>query len=191
MHQCSFTRDLERGNHQLPGSPPGQLAEGQGNQNCDRQPAKAAGDYPEEANVEQYHVFITQKDDMKDDHWFDIEVNAVMPAEPQYMHWSEASITWGHEDHPSLMPRPGGYAVVLNPIMFSKTHTCYFSRMLIDGGNNINLLYHTSMEKLRIPAAQLKPTKLTFHGIMLGLSCTPMGKIQLEVLFEEKDNFHR
>jgi hypothetical protein len=22
-------------------------------------------------------------------------VNAVMPAEPQYMHWSEAAITWG------------------------------------------------------------------------------------------------
>jgi hypothetical protein len=42
-HQCSFTRDLERGNHQLP--------------------AKADGDYPEEANVEQYHVFTTQKED--------------------------------------------------------------------------------------------------------------------------------
>jgi hypothetical protein len=27
-------------------------------------------------------------------------VNAVMPAEPQFMHWSEAAVTWGHEDHP-------------------------------------------------------------------------------------------
>jgi hypothetical protein len=27
-------------------------------------------------------------------------VNAVMPAEPQFMHWSEAAITWGREDHP-------------------------------------------------------------------------------------------
>jgi hypothetical protein len=50
--QCSFTRDLERGKHRLSGPPLGLSAEGQGNQNRDRQPAKAAGDYPEEANVE-------------------------------------------------------------------------------------------------------------------------------------------
>jgi hypothetical protein len=113
-----------------------------------------------------------------------------MPVEPQYMHWYEASITWGCEDHPPLMPRSRGYALVLNPIMFSETHTCRFSRVLIDEGSNINLLYHTSMEKLGIPAAQLKPTKLTFHSIVLGHSCMPMGRIQLEVLFGEKDNFH-
>jgi hypothetical protein len=88
------------------------------------------------------------------------------------------------------MPRPGGYALVLNPIVFSETHTCRFSRVLIDGGSSINLLYRTSMEKLGIPAIQLKPTKLTFHGIMSGHSCTPMGRIQLEVLFGEKDNHH-
>jgi hypothetical protein len=63
--------------------------------------------------------------------------------------------------------------------------------MLIDGGSNINLFYRTSMEKLGIPAIHLKPTKLTFHGIVPGHSCTPMGKIQLEVLFGEKDNHRR
>jgi hypothetical protein len=180
---------LEQGHHQLPGPPPGLPAEAQGHKN--RQPAKAAGDYPEEANVEQHHVFTTQKEDPMDEPWFGVEENAVMPAEPQYMHWSEASITWGHEDHPPLMPRPGGYALVLNPIMFSEMHTCHFSCVLIDGGSSINLLYRTSMEKLGIPAIQLKPSKLTFHGIVPGHSCTPMGRIQLEVLFGEKDNYHR
>jgi hypothetical protein len=63
MRQCSFTRDPERGNHQLPGAPPGLPDKGQGNQNQDRQPAKGAEDYPEEANIEQYHVFTTQKED--------------------------------------------------------------------------------------------------------------------------------
>jgi hypothetical protein len=47
------------------------------------------------------------------------------------------------------------------------------------------------MEKLGIPAIQLKPTKLTFHGIVPGHSCTPMGRIKLEVLFREKDNYRR
>jgi hypothetical protein len=130
-------------------------------------------------------------EELKDEPWFGVEVNAVMQVRPQYMHWSETSITWGSEDHPPLMPRPGGYTLVLNPIVFSETHTYWFSRVLIDGGISINLLYRTSMEKLGIPAIRLKPTKLTFHGIMPGHSCTPMGRIQLEVLFGEKDNHRR
>jgi hypothetical protein len=150
---------------QLPGPPLGQPAEGQGNQNRERQPAPAASDYPKEANVDQYHVFITQKEDKRDDLWYEAKVNAVAPLEPQYMHWSKASITWGREDHPPLIPRPRGYALVLNPIVFSDTHTCRFSHVLINRGSSSNLLYHTSMEKLGIPAAQLKPNKLTFHGI--------------------------
>jgi hypothetical protein len=186
--QCNFTRDLEQGNHQLPGPLPGLPAEAQGNKN--RQPAKAIGDYPEEANVEQYHMFTSQAEDPKDEPWFGVEVNAVMQVGPQYMHWFDASITWGREYHLPLMPRPGGYALVLDAIVFSETHTCRFSRMLIDGGSSINLLYHTSMEKLGIPTIQLKPTKLTFHRIMPGYSCTPMGRIKLEVLFGGKDN-HR
>jgi hypothetical protein len=47
------------------------------------------------------------------------------------------------------------------------------------------------MEKLGIPEIQLKPTKLTFHGIMPGHLCTPMGRIELKVLFVGKDNHHR
>jgi hypothetical protein len=114
-----------------------------------------------------------------------------MPAEPQFMHWSEVAITWGREDHPLLMPSPGEYALVLDPVMCSDTHTCRFSRVLIDGGSNINLLYRSSMEKLGIPLAQLKPSRLTFHGIMSGYSCTPMGRVQLEVLFGKKGNSRR
>jgi hypothetical protein len=40
------------------------------------------------------------------------------------MHWSEEAIAWGREDHPPLMPSPGEYALVLDPIMRSNTHTC-------------------------------------------------------------------
>jgi hypothetical protein len=57
--------------------------------------------------VEQYHVFTSQMEDPKDEPWFGVEVNAVIQVGPQYMHWSDASITWGCEDHPPLMPSPG------------------------------------------------------------------------------------
>jgi hypothetical protein len=79
----------------------------------------------------------------------------------------------------------------LDLIVFSEMHTCRFSHVLIDGGSSINLLYRTLMEKLGILAIQLKPTKLTFYGIVPGYSCTPMGRIELEVLFGGKDNHHR
>jgi hypothetical protein len=63
--------------------------------------------------------------------------------------------------------------------------------VLIDSGSSINHLYRSSMEKLGIPLAQLKPSWLTFHGIVPGHSCTPMGRVQMEVLFREKGNSRR
>jgi hypothetical protein len=104
------------------------------------------------------------------------------------MHWSEAAITWGHEDHPPLMPSPGEYAMVLDLIMCFNMHTCRFSHMLINGGSSINLLYRSSMEKLGIPISQFKQSRLTFHGIMPRHLCTPMGRVQLEVFFGKKGN---
>jgi hypothetical protein len=138
--------------------------------------------------LETYHVFTTPEKDKRNDLWYEAEVNAVVPWEPQYMHWFEAAITWGREDHPPLMPSPGEYALVLDPNVHSDTHTCHFSRVLIDGGSSINLLYRNSMEKLGIPIAQLKPSQLTFHGVVPGHSCTPMRRVQLEVFFGEKGN---
>jgi hypothetical protein len=63
--------------------------------------------------------------------------------------------------------------------------------MLIDSGSSINLLYRSSMEKLGIPLSQLKPSRLTFHGIVPGHSCTHVGRVRLEVLFGEKGNSRR
>jgi hypothetical protein len=47
------------------------------------------------------------------------------------------------------------------------------------------------MEKLGILLAQLKPSQLTFHGIVPGHSCAPMGRVQLEVLSGKKGNSRR
>jgi hypothetical protein len=68
---------------------------------------------------------------------------------------------------------------------------CRFSHVLIDGGSGINLIYRSSLEKLGIPLAQLKLSRLTFHGIVPRHSCTPLGRVQLEVLFEKKGNSRR
>jgi hypothetical protein len=184
-------RELEQRARQIPGASQAQPAGGQEDQQ--RDPAGGEPDQDDDflADVEQYHIFTTPGKDKRNDFWHKAEVNAVMPAEPQFMHWSEAAITWGREDHPRLMHSPGEYALVLDPVVCSDTHMCQFSRVLIDGDSSINLLYRSSLEKLGIPLAQLKPSRLTFHGIVHGHSCTPLGKVQLEVLFGKKGNSRR
>ncbi|XP_020189853.1 uncharacterized protein [Aegilops tauschii subsp. strangulata] len=45
------------------------------------------------------------------------------------------------------------------------------------------------MEKLCIKEKQLQPSRSVFHGIVHGLSCSPIGKIKIDVLFGDKDQF--
>jgi hypothetical protein len=43
--------------------------------------------------------------------------------------------------------------MVLDPTFIADKWTCQFSRVLIDGGSSINLLYRDTMEKLGITEA--------------------------------------
>jgi hypothetical protein len=122
--QCRFIKELEQRAQQLPGAPRSQPAGGQEDHRHEPAAEKLdQGDDDFPVDVEQYHVFTTLRKDKRNDLWYEAEVNVVMPADPQYMHWSEAAITWGREDHPPLMPSLREYALVLDPIVHSDTHT--------------------------------------------------------------------
>ena len=107
------------------------------------------------------------------------------------MHWSERPISWSRADHPEVMPSPGSYALVLDVTLATERRAARFSRVLIDGGSSINILYRDIMEKLNLKAKQLMPSRTVFHGIVPGLSCSPIGKIKIDVLFGDKDHFRR
>ena len=62
-------------------------------------------------------IFVTEPRDRQSVHRRSMEVNAVIPAVPKYMMWSDQEITWSFKDHPKVMPNPGGYAPVVDPIM--------------------------------------------------------------------------
>jgi hypothetical protein len=49
-------------------------------------------------------------------------------------------------------------------------------------------MYQDTMQKLGIKENMLEPSKTTFHGIVPGLSCAPMGKIRIDVMFGNRDN---
>ena len=88
------------------------------------------------------------------------------------------------------MPSPGSYALVLDATFATERWAACFSRVLIDG-SNINILYKDTMEKLGIKQRHLQPSRTVFHGIVPGLSCSPIGKTQIDVLFRDKNHFRR
>ena len=117
-----------------------------------------------------------------------MEVNAVMPAVPKYMYWSKQQITWSLANHPKIMPSTGAYALVLDPIFIGPSIPVKFSRVLIDNGSSINIMYRDTMHKLGVTENMLQPSRTTFHGIVPGVSCSPMGKIRVDVIFGSKYN---
>ena len=161
-----------------------------GNNNINARPSRQ-NEYPgndyREAHA-SYVIFVTEPTDKKSLHRRALEVNVVMPAVPKYMHWSEQAITWSRDDHPRVMPNPGGYALVVDPTFIGPSVNVRFSRVLIDNGSAINIMYRDTMVKLGVSLNMLLPSSCTFHGIVPGVSCAPMGKIWIDVLFGTKEN---
>jgi hypothetical protein len=117
-----------------------------------------------------------------------MEVKAVMPVVPKLMYWSDQAMGWDLSDHHKVMPNPSGYAFMMDLTFIGPANNVKFSTVLIDNGNSINIMYQDMMHKLGIKKNMLEPSKTTFHGIVPGLSCSPMGKTRLDVMFGHQDN---
>jgi hypothetical protein len=105
-----------------------------------------------------YMVFETQRKDKQSLYRRSLEVNAVMSAVPRLMYWSEQAIGWDRADHPKLMPNPGGYALVMDPTFVRPANNVNFSKVLIDNGSSINIMYQDTMLKLGIKENMLEPS---------------------------------
>ncbi|KAK1642871.1 hypothetical protein QYE76_060676 [Lolium multiflorum] len=114
-----------------------------------------------------------------------LEVNAVIPPVPQYLNWSEQAITFDRRDTPAVLPKPGSYAMVLDPTIGSRRSVR--SRVLIDGGSSINI-YRDTARKLGIQEAEPShPHRLPWHRARPLLPAD--RRITLEVMFGKPDHF--
>ena len=95
-------------------------------------------------------MFTSVADDRRSRRLQQQEVNAVATDTLEFMHWSEKPISWSGADHPAVMPNPGSYALVLDATFATDKQDARFSRVLIDGGSSINILYKDIVEKLGI-----------------------------------------
>ena len=59
----------------------------------------------------------------------------------------------------------------------------------MDGGSSLNLLYQDTMRKMGIDPSRIKPTKMTFKGVIPGVEAHCTGSVTLEVVFGSPDNF--
>ena len=115
------------------------------------------------------------------------EVFTIRKATPSYLDWSEDTISFGRDDHPDFIPNPGQYPLFVDPIIGNTL----FSKVLMDEGSSLNIMYGHSLELMGIGLDKLRPNKSPFHGVAPGKRVQPLGQIDLPVCFGTAANFHK
>ena len=113
------------------------------------------------------------------------DVYAVEPVAPKFNPWSACPITFDRRAHKTSIRHGGSAALVLDPIIDG----FHLTRVLMDGGSSLNLLYQDTVHKASIYPSRIKPTKTTFKGVIPGVEARFTGSITLEVVFGSPDNF--
>ena len=113
------------------------------------------------------------------------DIYATEPVAPKFNPWSACPITFDRKDHPTSIRHGGSAALVLDPIIDG----FHLTRVLMDGDNNLNLLYQDTIRKMGIDPSRIKPTKTTFKGVIPGVEARCTGSLKLEVVFGSPDNF--
>jgi hypothetical protein len=100
------------------------------------------------------------------------EVLAVEKAPPSFLDWSEDAITFSREDHPNRIPNPGQYPLVVDPIIGNAR----FSKVLMDGGSSLNILYAHTLRLLGIGLDQLRPAQRRSMVSRRASASSPSGR---------------
>jgi hypothetical protein len=74
---------------------------------------------------------------------------------------------------------------VLDPII----NGYHFTRVLMDGGSDLNLIYQDTVRKMGIDPTQISHSNTTFKGVIPGQEARCTGSLLLEVVFGSPDNF--
>src|ERR1041385_3924235 len=85
----------------------------------------------------------------------------VQSKEPYYLCDSEVSITFSQRDHPPAIPRPGHTPLVLE----AQIGGYDVSRVFMDGGSSMNIIFSNTLHKIQIPPSVLKHSFTTFYGV--------------------------
>jgi hypothetical protein len=115
------------------------------------------------------------------------EVFSVEVATLAYLDWSDRAITFDRDDHPDYIPKSGRYLLIVYPVI---NNTC-LTKVLMDGGNNLNIIYVDALELMGVERSQIRPGDAPFHGITPSKGVHPLGQINLHVCSGTPANFRK
>jgi hypothetical protein len=101
------------------------------------------------------------------------------PLTTEYLNFSGQPVGFTQVDHPPQVPRPGQSSMILPAVIEGYD----VSRIFIDGGSSLNLIYVDTLRNMNISLANLTPMDTCFHGIAPQKPNYPLGKIALDVQF--------
>jgi hypothetical protein len=97
------------------------------------------------------------------------------------------AIIFNRDDHPDYVPNPRVYPLVVDPII---ANTC-LTKVLMDGGSSLNIIYAQTLDLLEITRTHLRPNVRDFHGVVPGKRAEPVGRVDLPVYFGTPANFRK
>ncbi|KAK1661583.1 hypothetical protein QYE76_049742 [Lolium multiflorum] len=106
---------------------------------------------------------------------------------PEFIDWSEQSISFDRTDHPKAVPRPGHAALVLE----AQIGGYNMSKVFMDGGSGLNLLFANTMKAMGLTVDMLRESDTGFHDIIPTRPAYSLGKTTLDVVFGTPTNFRR
>ncbi|KAK1662943.1 hypothetical protein QYE76_051102 [Lolium multiflorum] len=106
---------------------------------------------------------------------------------PEFIDWSEQSISFGRADHPKAVPRPGHAALVLEAQIGGYS----MSKVFMDEGSGLNLLFANTMKAMGLTVDMLRESDTGFHGIIPTRPAYSLGKTSLDVVFGTPNNFRK
>jgi hypothetical protein len=109
------------------------------------------------------------------------------PPTTKYLNWSDQPIEFSREDHPPKVPRLGHAPMVLK----AQIGGYDVSRVFMDAGSGINLIYAQTLRAMNIPLEFQEHTCYSSHGTIHGSANYPLGKIELNGCFGDRYNFRR
>ena len=76
---------------------------------------------------------------------------------------------------------------MVNPVVEGTRLT----KVLMDGGSGLNILYAETLKGMGIPMSRLSESNMSFHGVIPGKKVASPGQITLDVVFGDSKNYRK
>lgn len=84
-------------------------------------------------------------------------------ADPRYLPWLELPITFSRADQWAEIPYTGCFRLILDTII----HLVHFTKVLIDSGSALNIVFSSTLQELGLSKKDLNPVNSRFRGVIL------------------------